>query len=126
RILGVDPDRVVVRVRAFNRLPRLAAIHRHLRRCTADEDLLIVDRVYANLAEVSWPLILVAFKSPGLAAIVGAQSAALIRIGRRLTTSAPAAAAPAGCRICGAGSFTAGPTVSAPTVSTPSARGLRT
>src|SRR5471030_3346786 len=74
-------------------LPGLAAIERHLGGVAAHEYLLAVDRVHANLTEVSGPLVLVTHERPGLAAIVGAEHAAGVRIGRAGRGSASATSA---------------------------------
>src|SRR5581483_6740790 len=73
--------------------PRLAAVGGDLPRVAADEELLIVVRIDADLAEVHRPLVLIAQKGRGLAAVVGAEDAALIRIGRRRRGSAATATA---------------------------------
>src|SRR5262249_398376 len=60
----------------------------------AHENLLIVVRIHADLAEVHRPLILVTHELPGLAAVFGAVHAASIGIGRRiLSAAAPTTAA---------------------------------
>ena len=52
RVLRIDPERVIIGMRAGERLPLLAAVERHLRGRAADENFLVVDRVHADLAEV--------------------------------------------------------------------------
>src|ERR1051325_3528186 len=84
RILRVDPECVIVGVGARDRGPRLAAVDRNLARVAADENLLVVVRVDADLAEVHRALILIAHELPGLAAVFGAEDAAGVGIGRRL------------------------------------------
>src|SRR5262249_6879215 len=81
RILRIDPDCVVVGMRSGNPGPCFAAIDRDLTGVAAHENLLVVRRVNADLAEVHGPLILIAHEGPRLAAIFRTEHATGIRIG---------------------------------------------
>ena len=96
RVFRIDPERVIVGVGAGEALPGLAAIERHLAGGAADEELLVVDGVDTNLAEVGGALVLIAAEGPGCAAIIRPEHAAAIRIGRRRRRAATATAASCG------------------------------
>jgi hypothetical protein len=83
RVDGVDPDRVVIRVRAGQALPGLATVQRHLARRAADKELVHVLGVDPDLRKVRRALVLIADEDPGLAGVVGAVDAVAVFVRRR-------------------------------------------
>src|SRR5581483_1766483 len=103
RIFRVNPERVIVGVRAGQPLPGLTAIERHLRGRAADKQFLVVQRVDTNLAEVRRTLILIAHERPGLAAVFGSKHAAAVGIWRRrrIALTARRSSSASAARSCG-------------------------